>query len=372
MRTLFRPAYIGLIALRHGLDILLLESFGKRGLSRLAGLLAFGRKLGASRGQRLREALEQLGPIFVKFGQMLSTRRDLLPPDVADELAKLQDRVPPFSSAESARLVEKALGKPLSAVFRQFDADPIASASIGAVFIPGPIDPMGAGGPLLTGIAHRRLRSSGQQVAKPGAQQADQIAVLAHVDQLTLAGLGPRFQRRQSADRPHQATHHIRPGIAPTTRRTVGVTHQMRQAGHGLQCRSITHAIFFRSGKSETREADLNRIGTKGTERLVIQSPILHHARREVVDNDIGLCRQTLCHLASSRQLHIQGQTLFPPIQVPGQTTATASEVRGLQMLHLDDGRPMVGKDPGGHRAGNDPGEIKHHTTLERTARRSR
>jgi ubiquinone biosynthesis protein len=133
MRTLFRPAYIGLIALRHGLDILLLESFGKRGLSRLAGLLTFGRKLGASRGQRLREALEQLGPIFVKFGQMLSTRRDLLPPDVADELAKLQDRVPPFSSAESARLVEKALGKPLSAVFRQFDADPIASASIAQV-----------------------------------------------------------------------------------------------------------------------------------------------------------------------------------------------------------------------------------------------
>jgi len=133
MRSLFRPAYIGLIALRHGLDILLLDSFGRPGLSRLARVLTLGRTLKGSRGERLREALEQLGPIFVKFGQMLSTRRDLLPPDVADELAKLQDRVPPFSSAESARLVEKALGKPLAAVFRQFDADPIASASIAQV-----------------------------------------------------------------------------------------------------------------------------------------------------------------------------------------------------------------------------------------------
>jgi len=133
MRSLFRPAYIGLIALRHGLDILLLGSIRHRGLNRLARLLSVGRRLEGSRGERLRLALEKLGPIFVKFGQMLSTRRDLLPPDVADELAKLQDRVPPFPSAESARLVEKALGKPLSAVFRQFDADPIASASIAQV-----------------------------------------------------------------------------------------------------------------------------------------------------------------------------------------------------------------------------------------------
>jgi ubiquinone biosynthesis protein len=133
MRSLFRPAFIGLTALRHGLDILLLGSVQHRGLNRLAKLVSVGRHPQGSRGERLRVALEQLGPIFVKFGQMLSTRRDLLPHDVADELAKLQDRVPPFSSAESAQLVEKALGKPLSRVFRQFDADPIASASIAQV-----------------------------------------------------------------------------------------------------------------------------------------------------------------------------------------------------------------------------------------------
>ena len=133
MRSLLRPAYIGLVALRHGLDILLLDSLRHPVLNRLASFLRLGRRLHAPRGERLRVALEQLGPIFVKFGQMLSTRRDLLPADVADELARLQDRVPPFPSDESARLVEKALGKPLSAVFKQFDADPIASASIAQV-----------------------------------------------------------------------------------------------------------------------------------------------------------------------------------------------------------------------------------------------
>ena len=133
MRSLFRPAYIGLIALRFGLDGLLLHSLRRPRWSLLARVLSTGRGLNAPRGERLRQALEHLGPIFVKFGQMLSTRRDLLPPDVADELAKLQDRVPPFPSDESARLVEKALGQPLSAVFKQFDTDPIASASIAQV-----------------------------------------------------------------------------------------------------------------------------------------------------------------------------------------------------------------------------------------------
>ncbi len=133
LRSILRPLFIGWIVLRHGLDGLLLDSLRRPALTKLARVLTLGRRFRGSRGQRLREALEQLGPIFVKFGQMLSTRRDLLPPDVADELARLQDDVPPFSSAESARLVEKALGRPLSAVFQQFDADPIASASIAQV-----------------------------------------------------------------------------------------------------------------------------------------------------------------------------------------------------------------------------------------------
>ncbi|MEF9995537.1 MAG: ubiquinone biosynthesis regulatory protein kinase UbiB [Burkholderiaceae bacterium] len=85
------------------------------------------------RGERLRCALVDLGPIFVKFGQVLSTRRDLLPADVADELSQLQDRVPPFDSALAVAEIERALGQPIDAVFSEFDRVPVASASIAQV-----------------------------------------------------------------------------------------------------------------------------------------------------------------------------------------------------------------------------------------------
>jgi len=96
--------------------------------------IAAGRR-GEPRAQRLREALETLGPIFVKFGQVLSTRRDLLPLDLADELAKLQDRVPPFDSALAIAEIERSLGRPLSQVFASFEKDPAASASIAQVHL---------------------------------------------------------------------------------------------------------------------------------------------------------------------------------------------------------------------------------------------
>ena len=87
------------------------------------------------RGARLRQALETLGPIFVKFGQVLSTRPDLLPADIADELAKLQDQVPPFAYELAAAEIESALGRPLNEVFEQFEQQPIASASVAQVHI---------------------------------------------------------------------------------------------------------------------------------------------------------------------------------------------------------------------------------------------
>jgi ubiquinone biosynthesis protein len=85
------------------------------------------------RGQRLREALETLGPIFVKFGQVLSTRRDLLPLDIADELAKLQDQVPPFASEIAVLEIERSLGRPIHELFDAFEQQPVASASIAQV-----------------------------------------------------------------------------------------------------------------------------------------------------------------------------------------------------------------------------------------------
>jgi ubiquinone biosynthesis protein len=86
-----------------------------------------------SRGERIRRTLEELGPVFIKFGQMLSTRRDLLPEDIADELAKLQDNVPPFPEQQAIEIIEATLGKPIDQIFATFDRTPMASASVAQV-----------------------------------------------------------------------------------------------------------------------------------------------------------------------------------------------------------------------------------------------
>jgi ubiquinone biosynthesis protein len=124
-------------AWRHGLDEIVASgaaaNTGSPWLIRFARLLRLGRRLRAPRGARLRLTLEQLGPIFVKFGQVLSTRRDLLPPDVAEELALLQDHVPPFSDEQAIAEIERGLRRPLDEVFARFEREPIASASIAQV-----------------------------------------------------------------------------------------------------------------------------------------------------------------------------------------------------------------------------------------------
>ncbi len=133
MSRLARGAFIVFIVLRYGLDELVLSSFRHPWLRLLTRVLTVGRNLRAPRGERLREALERLGPIFVKFGQVLSTRRDLLPPDIAEELARLQDRVPPFASEVAVSTIERAFGRPVDEVFESFDREPVASASIAQV-----------------------------------------------------------------------------------------------------------------------------------------------------------------------------------------------------------------------------------------------
>ena len=133
MSRLTRGVFIVFIVLRYGLDELVLSSFRHPWLRALTWVLTLGRNWQAPRGERLREALERLGPIFVKFGQVLSTRRDLMPPDIAEELAKLQDRVPPFPSQVAVDTIERAFGKPVDEVFEVFDREPVASASIAQV-----------------------------------------------------------------------------------------------------------------------------------------------------------------------------------------------------------------------------------------------
>jgi len=130
---------IAFVAWRYGLDELAASgaaaTTGSRWALAAVRVLRFGRRLNLPRGERLRLALESLGPIFVKFGQVLSTRRDLLPADVADELAKLQDRVPPFPGDIAVREIERRLGRPIDVLFDDFDRTPIASASIAQVHL---------------------------------------------------------------------------------------------------------------------------------------------------------------------------------------------------------------------------------------------
>jgi ubiquinone biosynthesis protein len=177
MRHFSRLVFIVITVLRFGLDEVALSVFPQRWVRALVRLVTVGRRLDAPRGVRLRMGLERLGPIFVKFGQVLSTRRDLIPLDVADELAKLQDNVPPFPAAQSRAMVEKAFGRSTDDIFASFEAEPVASASIAQV--------------------HFAVLKDGRQVAvkvlRPG--------MLAVIDQdLTLLHTLARWVDRLSAD----------------------------------------------------------------------------------------------------------------------------------------------------------------------------
>ena len=132
-----RLSKILFVSWRYGLDEIAASgaqaTYGSRWMLGAIRIMRMGRRLDAPRGARLRMALEALGPIFVKFGQVLSTRRDLLPPDVADELAQLQDNVPPFDSTLAIAEIERGLGRTIDQVFAEFDTEPVASASIAQV-----------------------------------------------------------------------------------------------------------------------------------------------------------------------------------------------------------------------------------------------
>jgi len=134
LRQFLRIWHIGVILKRYRLD----ELFNT---TRLPGPVRWMRVFiptgkdvsGLPRGERLRLALQELGPVYVKFGQILSTRRDLLPLDIADELALLQDHVPPFSGEQARDIIEEALAEPVDTIFASFDTQPLASASIAQV-----------------------------------------------------------------------------------------------------------------------------------------------------------------------------------------------------------------------------------------------
>ena len=132
-RTLFRMLAIQRVLVKYGLDDIIKETHLLRPLRFLFYLAPRRRDKSAPIGERIRLALEELGPIFVKFGQAISTRRDLLPPDIADELAKLQDAVPPFPAEQAIEIINNAYGESVDTVFARFDTEPLAAASIAQV-----------------------------------------------------------------------------------------------------------------------------------------------------------------------------------------------------------------------------------------------
>lgn len=131
----FRLLTINYVLMKHGLDEVILATHLFRPLRFLVYFSPWHwlRKDMGTRGERIRRALEDLGPIFVKFGQIVSTRRDLLAPDIAEELAKLQDRVPPFPGAQARAIIEKELDTGIDNLFDHFNETPLASASIAQV-----------------------------------------------------------------------------------------------------------------------------------------------------------------------------------------------------------------------------------------------
>ena len=132
MKSALRAMRIGRVLLRYRLDDLLDGTPAERWLKLMRPFVprASADIAAKPRGARLRLALQELGPIFVKFGQILSTRRDLVPPDIADELTHLQDRVAPFDGETARTLVEAELGRGIAEAYESFDTTPLASASI--------------------------------------------------------------------------------------------------------------------------------------------------------------------------------------------------------------------------------------------------
>jgi ubiquinone biosynthesis protein len=195
MRSGLRALRIGRVLLRYRLDDLLRDTPAERWLRfmrpfvpRASGAAVTEHGAALPRGARLRLALQELGPIFVKFGQILSTRRDLVPPDVAEELTLLQDRVAPFDGDTARALVEAALGRPVTVAFASFDTTPLASASIAQVHAA-----------TLPAAGNAAPRDVVVKVLRPGIRRQidEDIALLR-----TIAGL---------VDRTHPAADKIRP-----------------------------------------------------------------------------------------------------------------------------------------------------------------
>ncbi|NLC59921.1 MAG: ubiquinone biosynthesis regulatory protein kinase UbiB, partial [Gammaproteobacteria bacterium] len=202
MSAALRVARIGRVLVRYRLDSLLEGSGAERWLKLLRPFVprASAEVAALPRGARLRMALQELGPLFVKFGQILSTRRDLVPPDLAEELALLQDQVAPFDGETARALVEEALERSIDEAFLDFDTRPLASASIAQVHAA-----------TLRGEGGAPPREVVVKVLRPGIEKqvAADIAVLR-----SLAGLVERTHPRAHRIRPREVVAEIESTLA--------------------------------------------------------------------------------------------------------------------------------------------------------------
>jgi ubiquinone biosynthesis protein len=193
---LFRLLHINYVLLKHGLDEIALETSFFRPLHLLIYLSPFRwfNQQQDLRGKRIREALEELGPIFVKFGQVLSTRIDLLPADIIQELVLLQDKVPPFPGSIAREIIENAFQLPISQIFRDFDECPLASASVAQVHT----------ATLLTGesVVVKVLRPNVEKIIR------QDLALLT-----TLANLTNRYWKRARQFKPREIVYEFEKAI---------------------------------------------------------------------------------------------------------------------------------------------------------------
>ncbi len=227
MSRLFRLLRILRIALRFRLDEFVWADRPDTAMARAFNALLPARDLALPRAARLRLALESLGPIFVKFGQLLSTRRDLLPQDLADELARLQDRVPPFPGEQARAEVERSLGRPIGEIFESFDLEPVASASVAQVhfaMLPAGTSDHAAkdGGP--AGATHREVAV---KILRPGIAPviARDLALMSSAAWLVerVFADGPRLRPREVVQ---EFAHHLEDELD-----------LMREAGNASQLR---------------------------------------------------------------------------------------------------------------------------------------
>ena len=130
IRKFLRLFKIVRVSVRYGLDEIAISGFDKPRISKFLDIVFFWRDLSTPRAVRLRRALEELGPIFVKFGQVLSTRSDLFPLDIVAELSKLQDRVPPFDSDLAIKMIEESLGAHPDELFARFERVPVDAPAL--------------------------------------------------------------------------------------------------------------------------------------------------------------------------------------------------------------------------------------------------